>query len=363
MPKKLSPDKVLFGVVIILVLFGIGIVYSASAAIALELFHSTSYFLIKQIISMAIGLLLMMLLLNIDYRIFKKSYIVYTLLAFSVGMLAYLVAVSPSLGFNRWFRWGAISFQPSELAKLCLVIFLAFYLDRNREKLNHAYKTILPLLAVVGTLAILIMRQPDLGTAIFVVLIAVVMMFIAGVNWKYLGGIFLSASLVFYWLIVRVPYRWQRLMAFVNPWKDPLGYGFQPIQSLIAISTGGVTGMGVGQSKQKLFYLPAPHTDFIYSVIGEELGLIGASVVVVAFGILMARGIKAAVKAPDHFGTLLAAGLTLMIIFQALINISVALTLLPTKGLPLPFISYGGSALIVSLMAVGILLNISQYSS
>jgi len=363
MPKKLSPDKVLFSVVIILVLFGIGMVFSASVAVALEFFNNTYYFLIKQTISMIIGLLLMMLLLNTDYRIFKKPAIVYPLLVLSLGMLAYLAVVSPSVGFNRWFRWGAISFQPSEPAKLCLVIFLAFYLDRNKEKLNDAYQTIFPLLAVVGILGILIMKQPDLGTAIFMVLIAVLMMFIAGVNWKYLGGIFLSASFLFYWLIVRVPYRWERLLAYVNPWKDPLGYGFQPIQSLIAIATGGVTGLGVGQSKQKLFYLPAPHTDFIYSFIGEELGLIGASAVVVAFGILMARGIRAAVKAPDHFGTLLAAGLTLMIIFQALINISVALTLLPTKGLPLPFISYGGSALIVSLMAVGILLNISQYSS
>ena len=363
MPKKLSPDKVLFCVVIILVLFGIGMVYSASAAVALEHFHSTSYFLIKQIVSMAIGLVLMMALLNTNYRIFTKPTIVYTLLALSLGMLAYLAVASPAQDFSRWFRWKSISFQPSELAKLCLVIFLAFYLDRNRERLNNAYQTVFPLMAVVGIVVILILRQPDLGTAIFVVIIAVVMMFIAGVNWKYLGGIFLSASLLFYWLIVRVPYRWERLLAFVNPWKDPLGYGFQPIQSLIAIASGGGTGLGVGQSKQKLFYLPAPHTDFIYSVIGEELGLIGASLAVVAFGILMARGIKAAVNAPDHFGTLLASGLTLMIILQALINISVALTLLPTKGLPLPFISYGGSALIVSLMAVGILLNISQYSS
>jgi len=363
MPKKLSSDKVLFGVVIILVLFGIGMVYSASAAIALELFHSSYYFLIRQIVSMVIGLLLMLLLLNTNYRIFKKPFIVYPLLTLSLGMLAYLAIASPSVGFNRWLRWGTISFQPSELAKLCLIIFLAFYLDRNREKLNDGYQTILPLLAVVGTLGILILRQPDLGSAIFIVLIAVVMMFIAGVNWKYLGVIFLSASFLFYWLIVRDHYRWKRLLAFINPWKDPLGYGFQPIQSLIAIATGEVTGLGAGQSKQKLFYLPAPHTDFIYSVIGEELGLIGASMVVVAFGILMARGIRAAVKAPDHFGTLLAAGLTLMIIFQAMINISVTLTLLPTKGLPLPFISYGGSALIVSLMAVGILLNISQYSS
>jgi cell division protein FtsW len=248
------------------------------------------------------------------------------------------------------------------VAKLAVIFFCAAILERRMDRIDDLH-SLLPVGAVVGVLVALILLQPDLGTAISVLLIAAAMVFAAGISYRYVFGLVLLSLPAMYVLLMGAEYRRRRILAFLDPWDDPLGNGFQIIQSLIAVGTGGVFGRGLMAGVQKLFYLPEPHTDFIFAVIGEELGLVGSTVIVACFCVIAWRGLRTALRAPDRFGTFLCVGITAMIAVQALINISVVIGLMPTKGIPLPFVSYGGSSLLINLVAVGILLNVSQHAS
>jgi cell division protein FtsW len=264
---------------------------------------------------------------------------------------------------RRWFGIGGIGIQPSELAKLAAIFFIAALLERRMHRINEVGYAIAPIALLVAALFGLIMLEPDFGTSMSLVLIAVVMVFAAGLDYRYMLGAALAAMPAMYILVMGTAYRRRRMLTFLNPWEDPLGDGFQIIQSLIAVGTGGIWGKGLMGGVQKLFYLPEPHTDFIYSVIAEELGLIGATAVLICFCIVTWRGVRVALRAPDAFGALLALGLTTMVAVQAFINISVVLGLMPTKGIPLPFVSNGGSSLLINLVGMGILLNVSQHAS
>jgi len=261
---------------------------------------------------------------------------------------------------HRWLHLGPASLQPSEFAKLIIVIFMAYFLEQRAAKVNDFAHTLLPVGLVSGATMALVVVEPDFGTALAIAMIVAAMLFIAGLQARYFAGAALGAAPVVYWLIFHSTYRYNRLLAFLHPYSDPLGKGFHIIQSLIAVGTGGISGVGLMEGKQKLFYLPEPQTDFIFAVVSEELGLIGASILIVAFGIILWRGLRASARCSCEFGRLLAIGLTVMVVGQGLVNMSVVLGLLPTKGIPLPLISYGGSSLFVTLAAVGMLLNISQ---
>jgi cell division protein FtsW len=255
---------------------------------------------------------------------------------------------------------GPISLQPSELAKPALILFLAWFLENKTKAMDDWRNTLIPAVVPTAAFLALIVFQPDLGTAIACAGITACVFFVAGIRLRYFGYAFAASLLPLYFLIFHVSYRKDRILAFLNPYADPKGFGFHIIQSLIAVSTGGVTGLGLMEGKQKLFYLPEPHTDFIFAVTAEELGLVGALAVIILFAIFLWRGTRAALRTQDNFGRFLAVGITSMIVLQAFINISVVLGLMPTKGIPLPFVSYGGSSLFVTLMCVGVLLNITK---
>jgi cell division protein FtsW len=261
---------------------------------------------------------------------------------------------------HRWIHFAGFSFQPSELAKPVLILFLAFFLENRTKSMDDWRNTLIPAVIPTAVFLGLIVFQPDLGTAIACAAITACILFVAGLNLKYLGYGFLASLLPLYFLIFHVAYRRDRILAFMNPYSDPQGRGFHIIQSLIAVSTGGLTGVGLMEGKEKLFYLPEPHTDFIFSVLGEELGLVGCLIVVLLFANLLWRGIRTALHTQDMFGRFLAVGITSMVVVQAFINISVVLGLMPTKGIPLPLISYGGSSLFITLACVGVLLNVSK---
>jgi cell division protein FtsW len=277
-------------------------------------------------------------------------------------LIAVLFSV-PVNGTRRWFGVGGLGIQPSELAKLVCVLFTALMLERRIHRIDDISYSLLPIAIIVGGLLGLILLQPDFGTAMSLLLIVVMMIFAAGLHYRYVVGTLLAVLPVMYIVLVSAPYRRRRLMAFWDPWADPLGDGFQIIQSLIAVGTGGMFGRGLMAGVQKLFYLPEPHTDFIYAVIGEELGLAGATVILMCFGVIAWRGLRIAMRAEDVFGSFVALGVTTMIVLQAFVNMSVVLGLLPTKGIPLPLVSAGGSSLLVNLLGLGILLNISQHES
>jgi cell division protein FtsW len=360
MAKKLAFDKVLFTTVVLLVIFGLVMVYSASAAVARDKGVTVNPFLVKQGIAAALGLVAMGLVMHVDYRRLRRPWVIYGLLA---GMLALLVAVlfQPELnGTRRWFHWAGLSLQPSELAKLAFVPFLAWQIERKPERVNHP-EFLLPVGFFTCLTAVLILLEPDLGTAVLLATTAFVLVFLAGLSWRYVAAGVAAALPVLYLAVVAVPYRRQRLFAFLDPEADPYGSGFQALQSLIAVGSGGVFGLGPGASHQKLYFLPHPHSDFVYAIVAEELGMIGGLALVALFGLLAWRGARASWRAPDAFGRYLGLGFTGILVLQALINISVAIALLPTKGIPLPFISYGGSSLVVSMTACGVLLNLSQH--
>jgi cell division protein FtsW len=261
---------------------------------------------------------------------------------------------------HRWIHLGGFSLQPSELAKPALILFLAYFLESRTKSMGDWRNTLLP--AVIPTLVFvgLIVFQPDLGTALALCAITVSVLFVAGLDLKYLGYAFLTSLLPLYFLIFHVRYRRDRMLAFMNPFSDPQGKGFHMIQSLIAVSTGGITGLGLMEGKQKLFYLPEPHTDFIFAVTAEELGLVGSVIIVALFTVFLWRGIRTALRTQDTFGQFLVVGITCMVVVQAFVNISVVLGMMPTKGIPLPFVSYGGSSLFVTLACVGVLLNVTK---
>jgi cell division protein FtsW len=358
--KKLSTDLVLLGVTVALLGFGLVMVWSASSALAQERHGSPYYFLLKQVAWSVLGLAGMVAALRLDYRTLRRPAVVYSLLIAATVLLIGVLFLRPVNETHRWIRMGALSFQPAELAKLAIVLFLAYHVERRAERVNEL-TTLFPALLLLGWFGFLILIQPDLGTAFCLVLTGAVMLYVGGVRLKYFAVLAIPALVVLYAAVMTVPWRRVRVTSFINPWSDPQGAGYQVIQSLIAVGTGGVTGVGLMEGRQKLFYLPYPYSDFIFAVIGEELGMLGALAVVLAFVVLLWRGLKAAWSAPDDFGRFLAAGITLSIVFQALINVSVVLGLLPTKGIPLPFISAGGSSLVFALFGVGLVANVSQH--
>jgi len=360
MAKRVSVDRWLFVVTLILVFVGLVMVFSASAVMAKERYGSGYTFLLRQFAWAVAGIGAMVIAMKIDYRRYKHPAVVFSLLGLTSLMLIAVFFLDRAHNTHRWIHWGGFSFQPSEMAKPALILFLAFFLEGRTKSMNDWRNTLLP--AVLPTLVFLglIVFQPDLGTAIACAAITGCILFVAGLDLRYLGYAFAASLLPLYFLIFHVAYRRDRILAFLNPYSDPQGRGFHIIQSLIAVSTGGITGVGLMEGKQKLFYLPEPHTDFIFAVTAEELGLVGALIVVVLFAIFLWRGIRTAVHVDDMFGRFLAVGITSMVVVQAFINISVVLGLMPTKGIPLPFVSYGGSSLFITLACVGVLLNVTR---
>jgi cell division protein FtsW len=363
MARKLKSDKVLFLATLLLVCASVVMVYSASSALAMQRFNQPYFFLIRQGMWAALGLAAMSVAMGFDYGDYREpSFQWMSLVVVTLGLVVVLFSRSIN-GSSRWFGVGGIGVQPSELAKLSAIFFMAAILERRMDRIDEIQYSLLPIGLVIAMLVGLILAEPDMGTAMTLMIIAAAMVFAAGLNYRYVVGVILVGLPVLYLVLMSAAYRRRRLLAFWNPWSDPLGDGFQIIQSLIAVGAGGVVGRGFMAGVQKLFYLPEPHTDFIYAVIGEEFGLIGTTIVLLCFLVIAWRGLRIAMYAPDRFGSFLAIGLTAMMAVQAFVNISVVLGMLPTKGIPLPLVSAGGSSLVISLLGMGILLNVSQHAA
>ncbi len=362
MAKRVSVDRWLFTVTMLLVFVGLVMVFSASAVMARERFGSEYAFLSKQLMWAAAGIAAMVVAMQVDYCRYKHPALVFPLLGVTTLLLISVFFLDRSHNTHRWFRVGAFSFQPSELAKPVLILFLAYFLaGRTKDNdMDDVRNTLLPAAAPVLVLLGLIVLQPDLGTAIACAGIAACILYVAGMRLRYFAYAFGASLVPLYFLIFHVAFRRDRILAFLNPYAERQKAGFHLIQSLIAVSTGGITGTGLMEGKQKLFYLPEPHTDFIFAVTAEELGLVGAMFVVTLFAIFLWRGMRASWRTEDVFGRYLAVGITGMVVLQAFINISVVLGMMPTKGIPLPLVSYGGSSLFVTLACVGVLLNITK---
>ena len=353
-----------------LCLFGAVMILSASAVTAEQQYGHSYIFLLRQAAWLLLGLSGMFVLMRTDYRKLREPAVIYPVVCLVLLMLVGVFFLDKSHATHRWIKIGPVNIQPSELAKLAVILYLAWFLDQKRRCKaamefckEDFFQTILPAAGPILICVVLVLLQPDLGTAIEIVLVAAAILYVAGLSWKWIAAGAAAAIPALYLLITHVAYRQARLMAFLHPDSDPQGAGFQLLQSLIAVGSGGFTGVGLMESKQKLFYLPEAHTDFIYAVICEELGFIGAMIVIALFVVYGWRGMRAAFSAPDGFGKLLALGITAMVLSQALINFAVVLGMVPTKGIPLPFISYGGSSLLVMLLATGVLLNISQQAA
>ena len=357
-------DWFMFTIAAGLAVFGSVMVYSASAMMALKETQDQSdltYFY-KQFGFSIGGIILMLAMSRLDYGLLNNKYVVYGLLALT-GVLLLAVFGFPAInGAKRWIRLGGFSIQPSEIAKIALPVFLAYFLTKREDEIGDLKRTMLPCVVVLGVLGLLVIREPDLGTVIVLCAIFSIVFFSAGARIMHLAPVAAGLITVGAAALIFAPWRLRRLSAFIDPCdpENAADTGYQVCQSLYAIGSGGVLGSGFAQGQQKLFYLPYPYSDFIFSVVGEELGLIGTLAVVIAFGLLLWRGARAAVKAPDRFGNLLGIGLVTGIVVQALFNISVVTSILPAKGIPLPFISYGGSSVLVTMAAVGLLLSISR---
>lgn len=362
MAKKLKPDRILFFVTLVLVGFGVAMVFSSSAIVAKEKFGDPNYFSFKQLIFAALGLAVMFVVMKVDYHKYRHPAVVFSGVAIVVALLVVVFFLPATANTHRWIQLAGFSVQPSELAKLALICFLAYFLEKRKGKVDDLTFTLVPVAVIVTILGGLVAIE-DLGTAISLFMISGVLLFVAGLDLRWIALSVIFALPTFYLLVFRVDYRRARILAFLDPWAQPLGRGFQIIQSLLSVASGGIAGLGYMEGKQKLFYLPEAHTDFIFAVVGEELGMIGTCALLALFVVFFWRGIRTSMRAPDLFGFYLALGITTMVCIQAFINMSMVLGLLPTKGIPLPFLSYGGSSFVVMLAAVGILLNVSQQSS
>jgi cell division protein FtsW len=366
MPRSLQPDRQLFGATLALCLIGAVMVFSASAMTARDEHGNAYYFLLRQLVWIVLGIAGMFALMNLDYRKLREPRVIFTLLSVTFLLLVAVFFLDRSHATHRWIRLGPFSLQPSEFGKLAVVFYLAWFLETRRAPrgagINNFSRTLLPALGTVLLMVFMVYKEPDLGTACMIFFSAAVMLFIAGISLRYIAAAAALAVPVVAIAILSTPYRLERVKAFFSPGADPQGHGFQLLQSLIAVGSGGFSGVGLMESHQKLFFLPEAHTDFIFSVICEEFGFLGAMVVLALFAFYGWRGFVAAMKAPDEFGRLLGIGITAMVVGQALINLSVVLGLMPTKGIPLPFVSYGGSSLLGMLLATGVLLNISQHA-
>jgi cell division protein FtsW len=357
------PDLILFACALALAGVGLVMVYSASSAVAFDRLDDSAYFLKRQAVWVALGLAAMWLARSVHYQRLR-AYSVPLLLIAAVCMAAVLVPGVGRVagGARRWIALGSFSFQPVEIAKLALVIYLAHFITRRGAGIWQLRRGLVPPLALAGACVALALRQPDMGSAVIVAAVAMIMLFLGGARLVHLGAVAVAAVPAIIAAVAVADYRMARVAAFLDPWRDPQGSGFHIIQSLLAFGSGGIFGVGLGASRQKFFYLPERHTDFIFAILGEELGLLGTLGLLLMFGLLAYRGWRIAFAAPDRFGALLAAGLTAAIVSQALVNMGVATGVLPVTGVPLPLVSFGGSSLVVTMIQIGVLLNISQYA-
>ncbi len=363
MARKLKSDKLLFLATFLLVCASVVMVYSASAVLALNNVGNPYYYLFKQGAWAVLGLFMLWVAMRVDYRNLRQPVVIWTAMGVVAVALVLVLFMPERGGARRWFSLGGITLQPSEFAKLAVILFTAALLERRMHRIDEVGYSLVPIAVATGLVAGLVLIEPDFGTALSIFAIVCVMIFAAGISYRYIVGAALVMLPVIATVLLAAPYRRRRVLSFLNPEADPLGSGYQAIQSKIAIGKGGIFGQGVMDGTQKLFYLPEPHTDFIFAVIGEELGLIGATLIVLCFGVIAWRGFRAAALAPDRFGAFVAIGLTTMIVLQAFFNMSVVLGLVPNKGIALPFVSSGGSSLLISLMGMGILLNVSQHAT
>lgn len=355
-------DLILFVAVIILIFFGVVMIYSASSIWADYKFDDSFYYVKRQLVFVIIGIFLMIVISKIDYNIYQKNSNKILLICFILLILVIIPGIgSIRNGSRSWFGIGSFGIQPSEAAKLGMIIFTSKYLSKSTKFLKSYKKGVFPILGILFTFFALIMLQPDLGTGMILVMSIIALLFIAGVNMKFFigGGILGVIGVII--LILIAPYRMDRITSFINPWKDPLGTGFQIIQSLYAIGPGGLLGTGFLNSIQKHFYLPEPQTDFIFSIISEEFGIMGVIIVVTLFSIIIYRGLKISLNCRDSFSKYLSFGMTFQLAFQTLMNLMVVIGMIPVTGVTLPFLSYGGSSLLITLVSIGILLNISRY--
>ncbi|WP_346937683.1 stage V sporulation protein E [uncultured Clostridium sp.] len=354
-------DFLLFAVIITLVTVGVVMVYSASSYFAAFKYDDAEYFLWKQLQWAGLGFVGMMITLNIDYHIYKK----YTgiLIIFTFIALCLVFLFPPVKGAQRWINIGPLHFQPSEIAKYVVVLFVAKNISDNPQNIKKFWKGVIPNLLFAGLIAGMILLEKNLSIATVTMVVSLIMLFVAGTKITHMGSLIGTVGALGATFILIEPYRMRRLLSFTNPWNDSQGDGYQLVQSLLALGSGGLTGVGIGQSRQKCFYIPEPHNDFIFSVIGEELGFIGCAFIIVLFLLFLWRGVIAASKAKDMYGSLLATGITSVVVIQSLINIAVVTGSMPVTGVPLPFISYGGSSLVINMIFMGILLNITRQNN
>jgi cell division protein FtsW len=361
MAKRVGVDKWLFFTTLLLIVAGLVMVFSASAVMAQERYHSPYTFVGKQAIWALLGVLAMLALMHVDYSVYKSPRFIYPALCVSTLLLVMVFFFPDSHNTHRWIRFGGFfTFQPSEIAKPVMVLFLAWFLHTRLDKMRDWKHTLLRAAIIPVAFALLVVKEPDLGTALVLLGVTAMMLVLAGMEWKYLFAGVCATLPGLAALLLMVTWRRQRVLAFLNPDADPQGAGFHINQSLIAVGTGGLTGRGYMEGVQKLFYLPESHTDFIFANIAEELGFIGAITIVLLFVVLGVRGLRAAFRSQDPFARLVAFGITTTILLQAFFNISVVLSLLPTKGIPLPLISSGGTSLFCTLASIGVLLNITK---
>ncbi len=364
-PLTIVPDMTLFIAIVLLVSIGAVMVYTSSAVLAAERFGSDTFFLQRHLGRVLVGLVLMFAIMQVDYRVWRKFAKPMLLIGFALLVITFFPGVggraAEMTGANRWIRIGSYTIQPIDIMKLVMIFWLADSLDRKKERIDSFAKGFLPHLIVVGAAFTLVVIQPAFGSAFSLLVISLSMLFVGGVKFLHIAAVSLSAFPALILLIIQTPYRLTRVLSYLNPNSDPLGASYHVRQSLIGLGNGGLTGLGLGESIQKLLYLPEPHTDFIFTIIGEEFGFVGAMGILTLFLWIAWRSYKAAVYAPDLFGTYVAAGIGAMLFFGAMINVAVVTGSIPATGLPLPLISFGGSSIIFNLMGLGVLLNISQY--
>ncbi|REJ74320.1 MAG: putative lipid II flippase FtsW [Acidobacteria bacterium] len=364
MAKKLAFDKLLLAAVALLLVLGLVMVYSSSSLIRAQVEHrvllSSSPFF-KQLFAAMVGLAAMLVALQADYRLLKRPAVIYAVVLGVITLLVVVLFAPPLNNSHRWLFVGGVSVQVSELAKVAMVLFLAYQIDRKWTRVSHP-ALVLPCMLLVGLFSLLIIVEPDFGTGVILIGTAALVLFVAGISWRYIAVALALLVPVAAFFVVTEPYRMRRLLSFLRPEEDALGGGYQTLQSLIAVGSGGLFGVGLGQSVQKLDFLPFANSDFIYAILCEELGLLGGLLVLLLFGIIGWRGYEAGRNAPDVFGRHLAWGLTTLILLQVLVHMSITLQLMPVTGTPLPLISYGGSSLVTNLAACGLLLSVSQHA-
>ena len=361
MKKAEGYDLVILLMAVALTCFGVVMVYSASSIMAAKKFHDGFFYLKRQGIYAILGFGVMWFAMRIDYQEWRKYAVPILLCCLLLLVMVFVPGIGgKAKGASRWIRLPGFNLQPSEMAKIALIIYMAYSLDKKQDKVRFFSTGFLPYMVLLAGMLLLLLKQHDLGAALTLGSVAVIMLFAAGTRPRYILGMVVLALPFLYFLVMNVDYRRRRILSYLNPWEDPNDAGFQIIQSWLAFGNGGVLGQGLGEGKQKLFYLPEAHTDFILSVVGEELGVIGVLVIAAMFLLLVHRSIRVAIYAEDNFGRFLAFGIAVLIGIEAFVNMGVVTGLLPTKGLALPFLSYGGSSLIISLFAVGLLLNVSS---